>query len=93
MTMSAEFCRLQAALEQQRAVDSPLDNVRRIAALAASAWEGEALGAERREKRRLIARTATETKQHTREDIVPGENPDRSLAAGQAAAERARTVQ
>jgi len=68
MTMSAEFCRLQAALQQQRAAESPLDNVRRIAVLAAATWEGEALAAERRDNRRLIAREATEAKQQACDD-------------------------
>jgi hypothetical protein len=92
MTMSAEFCRLQAALQQQRAAESPLDNVRRIAALAASTWEGEALAAERRESRRLGARAATEAKQHARDDGVVSENPDRGLAAKLALAEPTTAV-
>lgn len=92
MTMSAEFCRLQAALQQQRADDSPLDNVRRIAVLAASTWEGEALAAERRERRRLVARAATEAKQHAHDSGVPNENPDRGLAAERALADHARAV-
>ena len=89
MTMSPEFCRLQAALQQQRADDSPLDNVRKIAVLAASTWEGEALAAERRERRRLVARAATEAKQHARDE---SENPDRGLAAEQALAEQTMAV-
>jgi hypothetical protein len=83
MMMSAEFCRLQAALQQQRAADSPLDNVRQIATLAAATWEGEALAADRRERRRLIERAAEATPPAS-DDIAPGENPDRGLAAGQA---------
>ena len=74
MTMTAEFCRLQAALHQQRADDTPLDNVRRIAVLAASTWEGEALAAERRETRRVIARAATEAKQNA------GDEAEQALA-------------
>jgi len=92
MTMSAEFCRLQAALQQQRADDSPLDNVRKIAVLAASTWEGEALAAERRERRRLVARAATEAKQHARDHSVPSVNPDRGLAAEQALADQSMAV-
>jgi hypothetical protein len=93
MTMSAEFCRLQAAEQQQRAAESPLDNVRRIAVLAAATWEGEALAAERRERRRLVARAATETARQASYDIALGGNPHGDSAAGPASAAWTRTVQ
>lgn len=90
MTMSAEFCRLQAALQQQRAEDSPLDNVRRIAVLAAATWEGEALAAERRDSRRLIAREATEAKQQgcDDDDVVASESYSCGPSTGPAALAR-----
>ena len=87
MTMSAEFCRAQAAHHHQRAADSPLDNVRRIAVVAAATWEGEAVFAEHRERRRLVARTATEAKPHAGDDSAPGEIPDPGHIAGRASAE------
>ena len=87
MTMSAEFCRAQAAHHHQRAADSPLDNVRRIAAVAAATWEGEAVFAEHRERRRLIARAATEAKLPAGDDSAADENPDCGHIAVPAVAE------
>lgn len=78
--MSAEFCRNQAALQQQRAEASPLENVRRIAIVAAATWEVEALAAERREGRRRVARATAQARPQTREAEL-SENPDRGYAA------------
>jgi hypothetical protein len=93
LTMSAEFCRVQAAHQQRCAADSPLDNVRRIGALAAATWEGEALAAELGARRRQVARAATETKLRARDDLVLSENPDRGVASEPASAGSTGTSQ
>jgi hypothetical protein len=51
MTPSASLCRTQEAFHRDRAAAAQLENVRIIAAKAATAWGHEALAAERREAR------------------------------------------
>ena len=80
MNMSAEFCRLQAEVERRRGVDSPLDNVRRIAIVAAATWESEARAAEQREALRSKARSWTEAKVQAIDTLGSSENPDRGRA-------------
>lgn len=48
MQMSAILCREQAALQRAKAVSEPLENRRQIALVAATAWEAEAVWAEKR---------------------------------------------
>jgi len=52
MTHSSIFCRTQEALQNSRAAETNLSNVRSIAMAAAAAWRAEAEQAERREARR-----------------------------------------
>jgi hypothetical protein len=50
MTLTAAFCRIQEAVQLERAASEPLANVRKIAQTAAKAWSIEATWAESREK-------------------------------------------
>jgi hypothetical protein len=61
MLLSSEFCRAQEAHERQRAADSSLENVRRIATQAATMWALEALSAEKREQRLVNTRETSRT--------------------------------
>lgn len=53
MIHSSQACRAQAALQEERAANAGLENVRRIAAKAVIAWNVEAELAEARERRRI----------------------------------------
>lgn len=85
MYPSSALCRVQEALQRDRAAGAALDNVRMIAGKAATAWGNEAVQAEAREERqkmgrsRLIAGVFAE-KQHSCDlDRTLSENPDRGL--------------
>jgi hypothetical protein len=86
MSQSAAFCRVQQDIHRRRASETTLENVRAIAALAASVWEREALDAERRDARQLRIRTAAEAAENQKAhqdagaDPALSENPDRGRA-------------
>lgn len=62
MFPSADLCRCQEALHLSRASEATLENVRRIATVAAAAWGQEALFAEAREgRRKLVLRSREES--------------------------------
>ncbi|MFM5930246.1 MAG: hypothetical protein ACKOPQ_05005 [Novosphingobium sp.] len=50
--MTAAACRIQEAIQAERALNDPLENVRAIALRAAKAWGVEAAALESREARR-----------------------------------------
>jgi hypothetical protein len=77
MQPSSEFCRAQEAHERQRAADSALENVRRIATQAAAMWSLEALAAEKREQRLVDSRAATRALllEKERARTAPAETP------------------
>jgi hypothetical protein len=54
MIHSSHACRVQAALQGQRAASADLENVRKIAAKAVIAWNNEAELAEAQERRQRI---------------------------------------
>jgi hypothetical protein len=84
---SSALCRAQEAYQRSRATGAVLANVRMIAEKAATAWNIEALVAEKREQRqdqtRRIGAHLLEEKQESREqhDRLFSENPDRGFAA------------
>ncbi|KEQ51369.1 hypothetical protein [Sphingobium chlorophenolicum] len=82
MTHTSAFCRAQEALHRDRAAVADLDNVRIIAAAAASAWAREAVIAVRREGKlgREDRLPAAASLSEEAEDAAFSENPDRSLA-------------
>lgn len=51
MNLTSAFCQAQAALQRERAANSNLSNVRRIAEKAMAAWTVEGAFAEARERR------------------------------------------
>jgi len=83
MELSSNFCRMQETNQRDRAAHAKLENVRIIAARAATAWGVEALSAERREGRRertrIIADMAALQNERlpSEEDRLLSENPDR----------------
>ncbi|HTU12143.1 MAG TPA: hypothetical protein VMG08_14725 [Allosphingosinicella sp.] len=83
MYPSSSTCRAQEAYHRDRAVQTPLENVRLIAERAAAAWGLEGAAAERREARqvkvRLVADAALAQKQQTHDELsrLANENPDR----------------
>jgi hypothetical protein len=86
MYPSSALCRVQEALQRDRAAGAVLDNVRMIAVKAATAWGIEAVQAEAREERqkmgrsRLIASVFAVEKHHSCDlDRTLSENPDRGL--------------
>jgi hypothetical protein len=84
MTPSASFCRAQEALQLQRAISEPLENVRKIARAAAKAWNTEAAWAESRENGhatppRLLL-SSQEQEEDRQEHSSFSENPDRGFA-------------
>jgi hypothetical protein len=85
MELSSTFCRAQETLQRHRAANAILENIRVVAARAATAWGFEALSAEQREARRDRARIIAEMAALQNEP-VPGdedrllsENPDRGF--------------
>jgi hypothetical protein len=85
MHPSATLCRSQEAYHRDRAAAAQLENVRAIAAKAASAWGKEALDAERREARHRKTKLAADIlalrKREARDepDRWLSENPDRGF--------------
>lgn len=85
MELSSTFCRMQETNQRDRAAHAILENVRVIAARAATAWGVEALSAERREGRRertrIIADMAALQNERlpSEEDRLLSENPDRGF--------------
>jgi hypothetical protein len=78
------MCREQQALQNKRAANAELENVRAVAAAAAMAWGNEAIAAERREARqarsRLIAEMTALEKQRASNDDELSSDGDRGLA-------------
>jgi hypothetical protein len=83
MALSSAFCRIQEALQYDRAAGASLENVRKIATTAAVAWGQAAALALTRETKvgRESALPAAESSSEELEDHAFSENPDRGLAA------------
>lgn len=75
MNLPSTLCRAQEAFHRNRAAVSLLDNVRTIATGAATAWEREAIAAERREQRNV--RAASLATIASAQDSIPVEDDDR----------------
>lgn len=61
MRVAASTCREQEAIQQEIAVNSPLENRRTIAIAAAKAWGKEAIEADKREAREVKRRAELTT--------------------------------
>lgn len=84
MQPTAIFCRAEEARQRALAGTAKLENVKRIAIVAAAAWAKEGAAAQHREARKLraqeIARTRVQNGEPSHiEDHVFSENPDRGL--------------
>lgn len=85
MYPSSTLCRTQEAHQRALASGTQLDNVRRVAERAATAWANEAIIAERREARQertggaVVALIADRQRVRT-DDRMASENPDRGFA-------------
>jgi hypothetical protein len=93
MLVSSQLCREQIALHRERAKQTNLPNVRRIADQAVASWSLEAEAAEKREKRHsalTVARAGRDAARHETRNLaeagVLSENPDRGLAVEPGAA-------
>lgn len=75
---SAELCRAQQALYVSRAAAATLQNVRRLAETAATAWGAEALAADDRQAR--LVKRIRERERNQLLDRLGSENPDRGQA-------------
>lgn len=84
MTLTASFCRAQEALQLQRAISEPLENVRKIARAAAKAWNAEAMWVESRQSGHItgprLHLSLHEQEEDRQERTSFSENPDRGLA-------------
>ena len=82
MTLSVTFCRTQEARQLALATSAPLENSRRIAAVAAVAWAKEADTAERSDARKLRSAALQQRAMNlrTEQDRSMSENPDRGFA-------------
>ncbi|PZU08627.1 hypothetical protein [Sphingomonas sp.] len=76
MQNSSSFCRSQEAIQNKRAAETTLGNVREIATKAAEVWRLEAVAAEQREDRHR-KRSALQA-----DDRLLSENPDQGFAEG-----------
>jgi hypothetical protein len=83
MVNTSAFCLAQEALQRDRAATSNLDNVRKVAELAAAAWAREAVVALRREGKLGLEDRLPDAASVSEEveDQLLSENPDRGLAA------------
>lgn len=85
MELSSTFCRMQEAVQRDRAANAILENIRAVAEKAAKAWGAVALAAEqreaRRERTRIIADMAGLQSEPApgEEDRLLSENPDRGF--------------
>lgn len=84
MQPTAIFCRAEEARQRALAGTAKLENVKRIAIIAAAAWAKEGAAAEHREARKLraqeIARTGVmKGEPPCMDDRGLSENPDRGL--------------
>jgi len=83
MQPTAVFCRAEEARQRALAGTAKLENVKRIAIVAAAAWAKEGASAEHREARKLraqeIAREGVAKEELQMEDCILSENPDRGL--------------
>ena len=85
MELSSTFCRVQETNQRDRAANAMLENIRVIAARAATAWGIEALSAERREARRARTRVIADMaalqidRIPIEEDGLLSKNPDRGF--------------
>lgn len=85
MELSSTFCRVQETNQRDRAANAMLENIRVIAARAATAWGVEALSAERREARRARTRIIADMaalqidRIPSEEDGLLSKNPDRGF--------------
>jgi hypothetical protein len=85
MYPSSTLCRTQEAHQRALASGTALDNVRRIAERAATAWANEAVVAERREARQermdgtVVAPAPNQPPLHDQDRLI-SENPDRGFA-------------
>jgi len=86
MELRSDQCRVQEAIQWERAKSEPLENVRNVALRAAIAWGHEATAAEQREARKLRTRAISELMQVQRQRTDDddrrtfSENPDRGFA-------------
>jgi hypothetical protein len=88
MVPSSILCRAQETLHRRRAADSLLENVRIVAAAAATAWGHEAEAAERRERRHKKGQAFAESAAAGLVEpdglvLLLSENPDRIMAGDQ----------
>lgn len=67
MRIAASTCREQEARQREIAESDPLENRRKIATAAATAWHKEAIEADKREAREEKRREQLETAQATEE--------------------------
>ena len=81
MQLTSVMCRSQQMRHLELAAEAPLPNAKGIALLAASAWDKEAIAAERREQRLTRAEAPLPDVPPT-EDWALSENPDRGFADG-----------
>jgi hypothetical protein len=83
MASTSTFCRAQEALQNERAANARLENVRIIATRAALAWGREAALAEQRETKRGFEKSLPNpgSLSEELEDRSLSENPDRGLTA------------
>lgn len=84
MQPTAIFCRAEEARQRALAGTAKLENVKRIAIVAAAAWAKEGAAAEHREARKLrtqeLAREGVAKREMPHvEDCILSENPDRGL--------------
>lgn len=85
MELSSTFCRMQEAVQSDRAANAVLENIRLVAEKAAKAWGAVAFSAEQRESRRersrIIADMAALQNESApgEDDRLLSENPDRGL--------------
>lgn len=84
MYPSSTLCRTQEAHQRALASGTRLDNVRRVAERAATAWANEALIAERREARQertggTVIALVPDARPPRDDDRMASENPDRGF--------------
>lgn len=86
MQLTSAQCRAQEAIQQDRAENELLDNVRNVARRAAIAWGHEAVSAEKREGRKsrnlvIEEMRSLQAQRGDDEEVRPfSENPDRGFA-------------
>lgn len=72
MRVAANTCREQEAIQREIAETSPLENRRKIATAAATAWAKEAIEADKREARELKRRALAEAEAQLSTTSGPG---------------------